>query len=284
MTWEKSQFAAVTLNGLIYAIGGKNNSQNSVNTTEIYNPATNSWVISASLLEARCNFAAVVLNGLIYVIGGYDWGRAILQSVEIFDGNKWSSGPELNWARQTLAAAVGGDGYIYATGGGFNNMEVFNGKTWELSDVLLPAPLSFHVSTGSPDGKSIYVIGGYNGTAYTNLGYRFLIQSQKWELIAPMKDVRWAAGGILARSGLIYMLGGSDGNVNCWNSIEVYNSTLNQWDSMNLPTLLNPVYLHVSSIDNEDNVYALGGVPCGLPYGQAENYVEAWDQQRGSSC
>jgi N-acetylneuraminic acid mutarotase len=58
--------------GRIYVIGGRTSSGNApIGTVQVYNPATHTWSIGASMLIPKVQFGAVTAsNGNIYVIGG----------------------------------------------------------------------------------------------------------------------------------------------------------------------------------------------------------------------
>jgi len=75
-------FAAVALNGRIYAIGGSQGFGSSLNTVEVYDPSSNSWSTAAGMLTARYGLAAADANGLIYAVGGANSGGQILNATE----------------------------------------------------------------------------------------------------------------------------------------------------------------------------------------------------------
>ncbi|MGB5015464.1 MAG: hypothetical protein WBO68_15695, partial [Pyrinomonadaceae bacterium] len=63
---------AVTLNGLIYVLGGWAgcDSNSPLNLTSIYNPATNSWSLGAPMPSSRGDAVAEAIDGKIYVTSG----------------------------------------------------------------------------------------------------------------------------------------------------------------------------------------------------------------------
>ncbi|PYO42038.1 MAG: galactose oxidase, partial [Gemmatimonadetes bacterium] len=56
------------VNGILYAVGGYNNS-GSLATVEAYDPAANTWTMKASMAAARSGFAVVAINGMLYAVG-----------------------------------------------------------------------------------------------------------------------------------------------------------------------------------------------------------------------
>jgi N-acetylneuraminic acid mutarotase len=55
---------------MLYVIGGTNDGYNGVNTTQIYDPQTNNWILGAPMLISRLELAVAVLNDTLYAIGG----------------------------------------------------------------------------------------------------------------------------------------------------------------------------------------------------------------------
>src|SRR4029077_10805469 len=93
-------FAAVTVNGIIYAIGGEitaNNGNQEIGTVEAYNPATDSWTTKAPMPTPRLALGAGVINGIIYAVGGttergFESTGNALATVEAYDpvADKWT--------------------------------------------------------------------------------------------------------------------------------------------------------------------------------------------------
>lgn len=55
--------------GLIYAIGGVNNTGGSVSTVEVYDCISNTWRVVESMITSRSRVAIAVLQGKLYAIG-----------------------------------------------------------------------------------------------------------------------------------------------------------------------------------------------------------------------
>ena len=54
----------------LYVIGGTTDGINALNTTNIYDPQTNSWTIGASMPSARGTLSVAVVNDTLYALGG----------------------------------------------------------------------------------------------------------------------------------------------------------------------------------------------------------------------
>ena len=79
--------AAVSFQGLVYVIGGENNSGNRLRTVKQYDPSTNVWQEVSPLSNARSSVCVVADESYIYAIGGYTSSPSekCLDIVERFD-------------------------------------------------------------------------------------------------------------------------------------------------------------------------------------------------------
>ena len=79
--------AAVSFQGLVYVIGGENNSGNRLRTVKQYDPSTNLWQEASPLSNARSSVCVVADESYIYAIGGYTSSPSekCLDIVERFD-------------------------------------------------------------------------------------------------------------------------------------------------------------------------------------------------------
>jgi N-acetylneuraminic acid mutarotase len=80
------------LNDSIYVIGGvkeKAGDWPAVNTVEVYDPYTDTWVQKGDMHITRSELTNVVLDGKIYAIGGFPdpYGRTVRFSFEVYDPN-----------------------------------------------------------------------------------------------------------------------------------------------------------------------------------------------------
>jgi len=167
----RSDFAAVTVDDKIYAIGGRTGGIGGVilSTVEEYDPATNTWTPKADMPTiARRWLAATTVNGKIYAIGGYNGGP--LSTVEEYDPatNTWTAKADMPTARYGLAAATV-NGKIYAiggyNGGPLSTVEEYDPatNTWTARPSI-PMPTARYSLTAVAAGNKIYAIGGFGGT------------------------------------------------------------------------------------------------------------------------
>lgn len=96
-----------------------------LNSCEMYNIETDSWIPIASMQEPKrgCGAAVHAESNVIYVVGGTN-GSQCLKSVEVYNitSKRWTQGPELNVARANVAIAFIGN-ILFAVGG-------FDGKSF----------------------------------------------------------------------------------------------------------------------------------------------------------
>ena len=118
---EASGVYAPNVNKL-FVFGGENVATATVvNTTRIYDIATNTWSTGAPMPDVRAFMGSGYFNGKIYLVGGYSTGN-----VDPSFGQVWEYDPVLNtWntSRMSMPATLGGpgfgiiNGHMYIAGG-----------------------------------------------------------------------------------------------------------------------------------------------------------------------
>uniref|UniRef100_UPI003467EF5D SAKe6EEref n=1 Tax=synthetic construct TaxID=32630 RepID=UPI003467EF5D len=273
------------MGGLIYAVGGYNNSPDGhthLSSLEAYNPSTDTWSPVAPMSVPRSGVGVAVIDGLIYAVGGYD-GHTHLNSVEAYDPetDEWSLVAPMTTRRSGVGVAVLG-GLIYAVGG-YNNspdghthlssLEAYNPSTDTWSPV---APMSVPrsgVGVAVIDGL-IYAVGGYDGHTHLNSVEAYDPETDEWSLVAPM-TTRRSGVGVAVLGGLIYAVGGynnsPDGHTHL-SSLEAYNPSTDTWSPV-APMSVPRSGVGVAVIDGL--IYAVGGYD-----GHTHlNSVEAYDPE-----
>lgn len=258
MSTPRLAFQTESINGKIYAIGGRNDSS-VLSSAEVYDPTTDTWTTLAPMSTARQNLQAEVIDGKIYVMGGVS-NSGFLSSTEVYDPstNTWTTLAPMSDARNQFQTKVI-DGKIYAIGGrnGSNqylsSVEVYDPST---NTWMTLAPMSTErvcFCTAVINGR-IYAVGGIsNSSVGLSSAEVYDPSTNVWTTLAPMSAPRFYFQ-TEAISGKIYAIGGN-GNPNVFTSAEVYNPSTNAWTTLALMSTAK-CYFSTEVIDGK--IYAMG--------------------------
>ena len=237
MHFSRNGAGAAAINGIVYVIGGNQRyntsdtgfSSVSINSTEAYDPATDTWVEKAPMPTSREGLGVEAFEGKIYCFGGRNVSKDYSISInvnEVYDTeiDSWETRMPMPTARSGLQASEVGE-KIYLIGG---SIESESSSIAEKSaQVEIYDPVTNTWATGSPiptavaryasavlDGK-IYVISGVaSDSTRTNLTQIYDPKTDEWSLGAaiPMSVSNAAAGSTtgLNATKAIYVIGGSN--------------------------------------------------------------------------
>src|SRR5271157_504588 len=215
MTFPRFGHAAVLLpNGKVLVVGGTPNNPVCTgppvgNSAEIFDPATGSWTLTATMNVARNSPAAVLLaDGRVLVAGGGNRCGGVFNSAEIFDPTTgiWTVTAGMNVARQEPAGLTLPNGKVLVAGGSGGNpfpslasAEIFDATlaTWTLTGSMQNPRIWGGDDDSAPDGLiplpngSVFTAGGMNRPCY---GCQPLIALAAAELFNPTAGV-WTATG-----------------------------------------------------------------------------------------
>ncbi len=220
------------IGGLVYVVGGTTDTT-TVNTNQIYNPATDTWKTGAPMPTARYVPAGAVVNNILYVIGGKLNGNQ-LTVVEAYDPttDTWSANySPMPTARDSIQAVVA-NGIIYVIGG-FNNgsdrlntVQSYNPATdtWSKEAPLLVGKSS--VALGLV-GSTIVAAGGLENSGVTGDNEGYNSSTNSWEKLTPDATAR-QAGCVGTMGGQLYFAGGKN-NSGPVDGVESFNLASNQW-------------------------------------------------------
>ena len=276
-------FGVAVVGGKIYAIGGEYGSR-FLNTTEMYDPATENWTTKASMPTPRSGFGVAVVQNKIYVIGGHNCTNAYLftGTNEVYDTatDTWETRAPMPTLRGDMDANSV-QGKIYVTGGnsvhgitGVNEAYDPAADAWTTKSPM-PKPVCVYAS--ATINNSIYVIGGFNGSVDVELNQIYDSLTDSWRYGAPIPfPVSGAGGG--ATLGVwapqrIYVVGGitdrkETGNpypyfLNKCIQNQVYDPEKDAWSGgAALPK--SSFDLEVAVVD--DILYAIGGTNSAMFY------------------
>jgi len=169
-------------NGKVLVAGGSNDGDlaSTLDTAELYDPATGMWSITGDLNESRVLHTATLLpSGKVLVAGGYNWPPTSLNSAELYDpaAGTWSNTGNLIAARDSHTATLLPNGKVLVAGGddwnrGFpptslNSAELYDPPTGAWSNTArLNTSRYSHTATLLQNGK-VLVAGGDNDLSGT---------------------------------------------------------------------------------------------------------------------
>ncbi|XP_057715942.1 kelch-like ECH-associated protein 1A isoform X2 [Corythoichthys intestinalis] len=234
MEAPSSGLGACTLFGLLYTVGGRNLSLESITESSAlccYNPMTNQWSQRAPLNVPRNRVGVGVVDGCIYAVGG-SHGSTLHNTVERWDPetNHWSFVCPMQVARLGAGVAACG-GALYVVGG-------LDGQSRSnAAEKYQPDTNTWHQLAPMSTARSglglvcvnghLYAIGGYDGLNQLATVERYNVARNTWEARAPMKCCR-STHGVAVHQGCIFVFGGF--NLHDFvTSVECYCPEKNEW-------------------------------------------------------
>jgi Kelch motif len=216
---RRERLSATTAGGLLYAIGGSDNTGTLLASMERYDPGTNTWTMLASMSAPRLEVVAGSVNGIVYAAGGLDAGGTPVATLEAYDPatNTWTSRAPVPTPR---ARATGGvvNGILYVVGGRIGTSSVPTVEAYDPATntwaARAPMPGFLGASAAAVADGVLYVIsGGASVYAYDPV-------ADSWSARAPLGPVLGGARfGPAAASlnGVVYAMGGQHGFPACCN-------------------------------------------------------------------
>jgi len=241
----------------------------------------NTWTSLSSLPIARAYLGgAAGPDGRIYAIGGrcgycYTNPR---QAVDAYDPstNTWTTRADLPTRRDSLAAATGADGRIYAIGGCDDNgnplsrVDAYTPSTNSWTAVApMPTARCELAAVAAPDGR-IYALGGFNSNGqHLATVEAYTPSTNSWQTVASMPTAREGLGAAVGQDGRIYAIGGYNGIGGALSTVEAYTPSTNSWATV---ASLHTRRLFLSAATGPDGrIYAMGG----LIYGGAGTFLSS---------
>ncbi len=225
--------ASVLIDGTVLVSGGLDQLVNnlfniggirgtSLNSAELYDPATKTWRNTSNMNSARYYHTASVLkDGKVLVSGGLD--RTSLSSAELYDPSTktWTTTSNMNSARMYHTASVLIDGTVLVTGGldrtSLNSAELYDPATkiWTNTSNMKSAR-AYHAASVLSDGK-VLVSGGFDKTSL-NSTELYDPSTRTWTTTSKMESPRFQHTASVLIDGKVLVSGGAGGT----NTAELY--------------------------------------------------------------
>jgi non-specific serine/threonine protein kinase len=241
-------------------------SARSTKTTQIYDPAKNTWRAGPSLLQAVDHANLVTYHSQLWLIGGFrsQGGESVASSqVLIYDDSigHWQPGPSLRHPRAAAAAAVVGDKLVVVGGRTGSEQlvretEVFDGTAWhDGARILVPGD---HLAAAS-DGSSLYAVGGrrFDSDHNTRAVQRYEPATNRWTRLTNLPR-RLSGAGVAVVNGQLIVAGGENTSLKVTSTVRAYDLTAPAAAWTTLPSLAVARHgLAVTALGN--TLYAIGG-------------------------
>ena len=269
MTTPRYFGTAVTLDNLIYTIGGLEADDPTGRVVEVYDPAHDTWSSRASLPEGRFNMPAVVFDERIYVFGGADVDGRVTDTIYVYDPatDSWSHAGLLLDPVAGLSATAAGE-HIYLFGGShssqmfvpkenyFNAAYTYNPVSNSFGS-LPPMPVARNMAFAGVIDEDIFVIGGMKSPGATAC-QRYHIPTRTWTIEAEMPIPRGGSVGVtfqFENTTAIFMIGGAN-RIN----MSIYNVQRKEWvQTYSFGVPRNMAFTSIAAASPE-RIYVIGGL------------------------
>jgi hypothetical protein len=218
-TARVGQTATLLPSGEVLVAGGSGSGA-TLDSCELYNPATGVWTAAGAMTAQRSGHTSTGLPGGKVLVTG---GEGYLASTESFDPatSRWTAQGNMTISRTDHTATLLPDGKVLVTGGqgadglaGFlANSELYDPATgrWTSTGDMAGAR-KYHTATLLPSSK-VLVTAGYGGAAGTDLATNELYDPATglWSSTGALASARRGHTTTLLSSGKVLVTGGGQG-------------------------------------------------------------------------
>jgi hypothetical protein len=243
MTSPRSGHTATLLgDGTVLLVGGvtvTGATTTYLTTAELFDPKTNTFAATGSLLQGRSGHVAVATKvGTVVVAGGRDMVGA-MNSTEVYDGGKFHTAGPLHGLRMQAAATLLDTGEPLIAGGidatnlVLDTTEVFDttAETWTPVMPMLHKRIGHYLGT-LPMPNGALVVAGITTTTLADLANCELFESsdRKWISTGSLAETRFGFGGALLTDGRALVAGGYEiVKSGCTAGAELYDPQKHTW-------------------------------------------------------
>ena len=283
--------ATLLNDGTVLIAGGSSlSSEATLNSAEIYNPVTGSFVLLPSTLNtARVGHTATLLgNGQVLIVGGYDPATGIIADSELYDPNAqiFIDLGNTNTPRFHHTATLLQNGQVLITGGetdptpsgAYNTAELFNPQTWIFSPLsaAMVSGREGHAATVLNDGTVLITGGDLPGAGSLNTAEIYNPSSGAFNSVsAAMASPRIFHDANLLNGGKVLLSGGEDdsgGTSTPLNTAELYDPMAQTFTAV-AGNMTRVRERHTSTLLNDGTVLEAGGTDGTNVFNTAEIYT-----------
>ncbi len=199
------------------------------------------WQERAPMSVRRARFGLAAWHGQLYAIGGLtaDGVTAVTERYTP-EQDAWASvAPRpsalANISAGALASGILVPGGCDAQGHPSATVHLYQPEQDRWREVA-PLPQALCAYALATDDQQAYLIGGWDGTRYTNQAYRYDAQADRWETLPPL-PLASGFGGAVLYGAQVYYVGGYDGKREL-STCYLYDPDQQAWSTC--PSLLQP--------------------------------------------
>jgi hypothetical protein len=237
--------ATLLENGMVLVAGGQggNSTPTALASAELYDPASETWIVTGRLNTARASHTATLLqNGMALVAGGFGTNSHILASAELYDpaSGTWTATGRLNTERYLHTATLLQNGMVLVAGGVPRRFTVLASAelydpasgTWTARGRLNTARRD-HTATLLQNGM-VLVAGGAENPPAERVDVAASAElydpaSGTWTATGNLNTGRVSHTATLLQNGMVLVAGGIDSSFNILASAELYDPASGTW-------------------------------------------------------
>ena len=264
MPTARRGLVTATVNGIVYAIGGRSASEVNLATVESFNPSgivLFAWNAKASLPSPRAwPSGAVTINGKIYVPGGLNTDGNPTKTLFVYNPgtNAWVKKAAMPVASYGgAAAAIGGKLYVLTPTGNSTLLHRYDPATNSWTARAAGLHGHYYPVVGVIDGK-LYVAGTMHADeSPSGLVSMYDPATNTWTAKTGMPEDQVGAGGRVVGNKLYAVGGFEELNWGPRSTVYAYNPATNSW-SEKAHMLSSRGFLSVAASNGA--LYAIGGL------------------------
>lgn len=265
----RSRLAVVTIDTLLFAIGGEAAGGRIVNSVDAYDLQVNQWRTAAPLPTPLSNLAAAAFPPFVFVAGG-NLPAAQVDAPPGFSDrlwrytvatNRWDDAGKL--PAPVAGAALVADGVALYLIGGWDG-ETMRREIWSATPQPDGAVIEWALFEQLEDGRAflgativdrdLYVVGGFDGQRELSQADVLNLETRGWRSLPPMSEAR--SGFSMVFDGLaIYALGG--GWVEPVTTHERFDPVLDAWSNFASPVM--GEWRHLAAAAYDGRLHLIGG-------------------------